>query len=62
MIGLNIEFLPLPENQLFLCVSSFFLRTVEPLSAVKANHLVGCSINEKVCSAFRFHVLASTSL
>jgi cyclin B len=25
-----------------------YLRTVEPLSAVKANHLVGCSINEKM--------------
>ena len=24
------------------------LRTVEPLSAVKANHLLGCSINDKV--------------
>ena len=23
-------------------------RTVEPLSAVKANHLLGCSINDKV--------------
>merc|ERR1712033_24399 len=25
-----------------------YLRTVEPLSAVKANHLIGCSINEKM--------------
>ena len=26
----------------------FLLRSVEPLSAVKANHLLGCSINEKM--------------
>merc|ERR1712105_230741 len=25
-----------------------YLRSVEPLSAVKANHLLGCSINEKM--------------
>ena len=29
-------------------MSLLFLRTVEPFSAVKANHLLGCSINDKV--------------
>ena len=45
-------YLRLVKNVKIICVivSFFTFRSVEPFSAVKANHLIGCSINEKVGS------------
>ena len=44
-------YLRLVKVKIICVVVSFFtFRSVEPFSAVKANHLTGCSINEKVGS------------
>ena len=47
---LHIMWLSYGGNNTDMMVDFFLLRNLEPLSTVKANHLLGCSINNKVVS------------
>ena len=47
---LYIMWLSYGGNNTDMTVDFFLLRNLEPLSTVKANHLLGCSINNKVVS------------
>ena len=63
MIGLILSFSSLHITRLdkYRALHFSLLRTVEPLSAVKANHLLGCSINDKVQLYILFAFLSFSS-